>query len=290
MPPFTNSLQAHRVSHELLQTIRLLGEFKGRQALFRSQSPQVLETLRQGSMIESTESSNRLEGITAPHERIAELVAKRTEPRNRPEQEIAGYRDALSLIHASHERLPFNVGTVLALHGDIHRFSPAGGGAWKAKDNEITETLPDGRKVLRFKPVSAEGTPWAMEALHREFDAIWDAGAVEPLLVIPAYVLDFLCIHPFLDGNGRTARLLTLLLLYKAGYEVGRFISLEQIVERTRTRTMIPCSPPRRAGTSTGTISRPGRNTSLESFSSARIGNLPAGSAPSPPRAAPSAR
>ena len=234
MPPFTNSIQNHRVSHGLLQTIRLLGEFTGKQELFRAQSPQVLETLRQGSMIESTESSNRLEGITAPHERIADLVAKRSEPKNRPEQEIAGYRDALSLIHTGHGQIRFEVKTVLALHRDIHRFSVSEGGVWKSADNEITETLPDGRKVLRFKPVSAEGTPWAMESLHREFDSLWNSGSVEPLLVIPAYILDFLCIHPFLDGNGRTARLLTLLLLYKAGYEVGRFISLEQLIERTK--------------------------------------------------------
>src|SRR5471030_3226908 len=123
MHPFRHNLHTLPISQPLLQTIRLLGEFKGRQELFRAQSPQVLETLRQGSMIESTESSNRLEGITAPHERIAKLLAKRAEPKNRPEQEIAGYRDALNLIHTSHEHLPFSVKTVLALHRDIHRFS-----------------------------------------------------------------------------------------------------------------------------------------------------------------------
>ncbi len=234
MARFADSLREMHVSHGLLQTIRLLGEFKGKQELFRAQSPQVLETLRQGSVIESTESSNRLEGITAPHERIADLVAKRSEPKNRPEQEIAGYRDALNLIHTGHGHLRFDVTTVLALHRDIHRFSAVEGGAWKAKDNEITETLADGRKILRFKPVPADETPGAMDSLHGEFDALWNAGTFEPLLVIPAYVLDFLCIHPFLDGNGRTARLLTLLLLYKAGYEVGRFISLEQLIERTK--------------------------------------------------------
>lgn len=221
-------------SQGLLQTVRLLGEFKGKQELFREQSPQVLETLRQASMIESTESSNRLEGITAPHARIAQLVGRRAKPKNRPEQEIAGYRDVLNNIHAGHAHLPFNTKTVLQIHRDLYKFSATGAGHWKHTDNEITETLPDGSKKLRFKPVAARETPQAMEALHRSFQEAWQAGETEPLLLIPTYVLDFLCIHPFLDGNGRTARLLTLLLLYKAGYEVGRFISLEQLVERTR--------------------------------------------------------
>jgi len=221
-------------SQPLLQTVRLLGEFKGKQELFRAQSPQVLETLRQASMIESTESSNRLEGIIAPHERIAELVGKQARPKNRPEQEIAGYRDVLSNIHANHASMPFTTKTVLQMHRDLYKFSTSAAGKWKAVDNEITETLPDGRKKLRFKPVSAKETPKAMETLHRSFLEAWEGGKAEPLLLIPAYVLDFLCIHPFLDGNGRTARLLTLLLLYKGGYEVGRFISLEQLIERTR--------------------------------------------------------
>lgn len=227
-------IERHPISHGLLQTIRLLGESKGKQDLFREQSPQVLDSLRQTSLIESSESSNRLEGITAPHERIAGLIGKKMKPKNRPEQEIAGYRDALQTIHANRAHLPVNSKTVLELHRALYKFAPEKGGAWKKKDNEITETLADGRKQVRFKPVRAWATPGAMEELHEKFSERWDAGAVEPLILIPAYVLDFLCIHPFLDGNGRTARLLTLLLLYKAGYDVGRFISLERVVENTK--------------------------------------------------------
>jgi len=227
-------IEGQPFSRALLQTIRLLGEFKGKQELFREQSPQVLETLRQASMIQSTESSNRLEGITAPHERIAKLVGKQARPKNRPEQEIAGYRDVLNNIHANHAHMPFTTATVLKIHHDLYKFSTEEAGKWKRVDNEITETLPDGSKKLRFKPVSAKETPQTMEALHRGFNEEWESGKAEPLLLIPTYILDFLCIHPFLDGNGRTARLLTLLLLYKAGYEVGRFISLEQLVEKTR--------------------------------------------------------
>jgi Fic family protein len=119
---------------------------------------------------------------------------------------------------------------VLQLHRDLFQFAPGGGGHWKSTDNDIMERRPDGTSVIRFKPVPAHLTADAMERLHTEFSATLDAGTVEPLLLIPAYVLDFLCIHPFADGNGRMARLLSLLLLYQAGYEVGRYISLETVI------------------------------------------------------------
>lgn len=222
------------VTQGMLQTVRLLGEYKGKQELFKQQSPQVVETLRQAAIIQSTESSNRIEGVTAPLERIKELVANKTTPKNRSEQEIAGYRDALNTIHASAADIAFSAGVVLQFHRDLYQFMPGEGGHWKPVDNEITEIRPNGTKVVRFKAVPASQTSESMERLHQRFNALWQDGEIEPLLLIPAYVLDFLCIHPFLDGNGRMARLLTLLLLYKSGYEVGRYISLEQVVERTR--------------------------------------------------------
>jgi Fic family protein len=227
-------IERQPLSQGLLQTIRQLGEFKGRQQLYVEQSPQVLKALQHAAEIESTESSNRIEGVVAPHERIAEIVARRSKPRNRPEQEIAGYRDVLQDIHVKAPRTPFTTALVLQMHEDLYRFSTGRGGEWKHADNEITEAMPDGSRRLRFKPLPARETPLAMEDLHARFLEARSTGAIEPLLLIPAYVLDFLCIHPFLDGNGRTARLLTLLLLYQAGYEVGRFISLEQMVERTK--------------------------------------------------------
>jgi len=227
-------LQKQQITHNLLQTIRRIAEYKGKQDLYKEQSPQVLETLRQAAIIQSTESSNRLEGITAPLERIKDLVAEKTTPRNRSEQEIAGYRDVLNTIHANHTDIPFNTGVVLQFHRDLYQFLPAEGGKWKPADNEITEVQPDGTKVVRFYPVPAHQTPDAMETLHKRFAELWQSGEIEPLLLIPTYVLDFLCIHPFLDGNGRIARLLTLLLLYKAAYELGRYISLEQMVEQTK--------------------------------------------------------
>ncbi|MCT7953496.1 Fic family protein [Ancylothrix sp. C2] len=227
-------IEEQPINQGLLQTIRLLGEYKGKQELFKEQSPQVIKTLRQAAIIQSTESSNRIEGITVPLERIKKLVSDKTTPRDRSEQEIAGYREVLSTIHSSYAHIPFTPNIILQLHRDLYQFSVNTGGRWKTIDNEITATYPDGTKVVRFRPTPAYATAAAMEHLHTQFNRLWESGTIEPLLLIPTYILDFLCIHPFLDGNGRMARLLTLLLLYKAGYEVGRFISLERLVERTK--------------------------------------------------------
>ena len=227
-------IERQPIPQNLLRTIRLLGEYKGREEMFKKQSPQALETLRLAAIIQSTESSNRIEGVVAPHERIVQLVAKKTKPRDRSEQEIAGYRDVLNTIHASHAHMTFNVGLVLQLHRDLFRFTTEAGGQWKSSSNEIAELRPDGTKFIRFKPVASHLTEDAMRSLHDRFQELWHGDKVEPLLLIPSYVLDFLCIHPFRDGNGRMARLLSLLLLYQAGYEVGRFVSLELMVEATK--------------------------------------------------------
>jgi Fic family protein len=218
----------------VVRSIALIAEHKGKEELFRRQSPQVLETLRRAAVVSSTEASNRIEGIVASRRRIEALVERGSEPRDRPEQEIAGYRDVLNTIHDHHADMALTSGTVLQLHRDLFRFAPQPGGRWKTVDNEIVERLADGTVRLRFRPLSAFETPAAMDALHAGFADARERGEVDHLLLVAAYVLDFLCIHPFLDGNGRMARLLTLLLLYQAGYGVGRFISLEQIVERSR--------------------------------------------------------
>jgi Fic family protein len=227
-------LERQPITQNVLQTVRRIAEYKGKQDLFKTQSPQFLETLRQTAIIQSTESSNRIEGITAPLGRIKELVVKKADPKNRSEQEIAGYKDVLNAIHSNYSNIPFTTGIILQFHRDLYRFSSGDGGKWKPVDNEISETRTNGSKIVRFKPVPAFQTPEAMEKLQRRFDALWQKGDIEPLLLLATYVLDFLCIHPFLDGNGRMARLLTLLLLYKAGYEVGRYISLEKMVEETK--------------------------------------------------------
>jgi Fic family protein len=227
-------LRRQPINQRLVQIIRLVGEYRGKQILFKQQSAQVLEALRAHATIHSAESSNRIEGVVAPAARIRDLVAHRTRPANRSEQEIAGYRDVLKTIHTHPHNIALAPAVVLQLHRDLFRFVPGGGGGWKSTNNDITETRPDGTMAVRFKPLAAHLTADAMGRLHTEFRTTLDAGTVEPLLLIPAYVLDFLCIHPFADGNGRMARLLSLLLLYQAGFEVGRYISLERTIEGTR--------------------------------------------------------
>lgn len=227
-------LDAAPISQTLLRTIRALGEFRGKEILFERQAPQVLEALREVAMIQSTESSNRIEGIVAPPARIKGIVREKTTPRNRSEQEIAGYRSVLTTIHANHQNIPFTPGIVLQFHRDLYQFTPQQGGRWKTADNEITETRADGSSFVRLHPVPAHQTAEAMETLHRRFEEGQRSGEVEPLVLVSSYVLDFLCIHPFLDGNGRIGRLLSLLLLYQSGFTVGRYISLEKVIEQNR--------------------------------------------------------
>jgi Fic family protein len=216
-----------------IRSIRLLGEFKGRQELFARQSPDSLDTLRRVAQVESTESSNRIEGIIAEKGRVADLVFNKTRPRDRSEQEIAGYRDALANVHASWRAMEPSADLVLELHKTMMRHTGEKGGTWKTRDNAIVTIFPDGSRRLKFSPVSAEKTPKAMETLFERYTEAVDESD-EPLFVIPMAILDFLCVHPFRDGNGRVSRLLTLLMLYKAGYIVGKYISLERIVEESR--------------------------------------------------------
>ncbi|MGH7209812.1 MAG: Fic family protein [Nitrospiraceae bacterium] len=222
------------LSHGLLVAMRTLGEFRGRQTLYNEQSPEVLETLRRVAMVQSAESSNRIEGITVAADRIEPLVTKKIRPRDRSEQEVAGYRDVLATIHVNHQNLRLSTDLIRSWHRDMYRFTGERGGEWKGKDNAILEVLPDGRQIVRFQPVSSLATPAFMAQLVTLFTRVLDERKTDPLLLIAAFVFDFECIHPFWDGNGRIGRLLTLLLLYQAGYEVGRYISLERIVEESK--------------------------------------------------------
>ena len=215
--------------------LRRLGEHKGHQELFRKQALEMLENLRRVALIESTESSNRLEGIVADNDkRLRALVNERSTPENRTEGEIAGYRDVLDSIHQNHADIPFSDRVVLQFHRDLLKYADGTGGRWKVSANEIRETLPDGSKRIRFSPLAPHLTEDGMRDLHTDYHEAVKAGTWDQLLLIPFYILDFLCIHPFSDGNGRMARLLTLLALYHHGYEVGRYISLERIIEKTK--------------------------------------------------------
>ncbi len=222
------------ISHTLAMTMRRLGEFRGRQVLYSEQSPEVLDTLRRVAMIQSVESSNRIEGITVLPERLSELVVSKTTPRDRPEQEVAGYREVLDDIHLHHATMQLSTKLILGWHRTMYRYTGEKRGQWKPRDNAITEVRPDGRQVVRFRPASALVTPAFMRRLVDLFDQSLAESRTDPLLLIAGFVLDFECIHPFMDGNGRIGRLLTLLLLYQAGYEVGRYISLERIVEESK--------------------------------------------------------
>ena len=230
-----NYLRGLNFAAEQLATIQRLGEYRGRQDLFSLQVPEQLEALKDAASTQSTESSNRIEGVVAPPARIEALVQQKSEPRNRPEQEIAGYRDALALIHESYENMPFTGNVILQLHGYLFRYLPGEGGRWKSTDNQIVERGADGRVIrVRFTATPAVATPAAIEDLATGHARSVDELQLEPLIATGLAVLDFLCIHPFRDGNGRMARLLTLLLLYRSGYRVGRYVSLERIIEESR--------------------------------------------------------
>jgi Fic family protein len=216
-------------------TIQRLGEARGRQDLFVAQIPEQLEVLRQAAVVESSESSNRIEGVVAAPGRVEAIVLKAATPRDRSEQEIAGYRDALRLIHESHEHMDFTVNAVLQLHSMLFRYLPSEGGLWKATDNEIVERDAQGQLTrVRFTPVPAVATPGAMSDLTGSYEQARSEGHFDPLIVVPLAILDLLCIHPFRDGNGRMARLMTLLLLYHFRYRVGRYISLERVIEESK--------------------------------------------------------
>jgi Fic family protein len=207
---------------------------RGRQEAFARQHPAALESLQQVALIESVEASNAIENITAPKKRIEDLVTQKTTPRNRSEAEIAGYRGVLGTIHANAAHIPFTPNVVRQLHRDLHQFAARPGGDWKHSDNLVTQKRSDGSLAVRFTPVSSSQTPAAMDELHQRFSEAWEADRHHRLLLAGAYTLDFLVIHPFADGNGRISRLLSLLLLYKGGYEVGRFISIEKLIERSK--------------------------------------------------------
>lgn len=217
-----------------LATLRALGEYRGKQALYFHQAPEILRGLRQVAVIESSESSNRLEGVEVAPARLEPLILKQTDPRNRSEQEIAGYRDALSLIHESAREMPFTGNVMLQLHSLLCRYLPDPGGRWKQANNDIVERQPDGTERIRFRPTPAHLAPIQIEQLAAGYRAAVEGGHQDPLVLVPLAILDFLCIHPFRDGNGRVGRLLTLMLLYHFGYEVGRYISLERVIEESK--------------------------------------------------------
>jgi Fic family protein len=210
------------------------GEARGMQEMWKKVRPEILRKLKESAIIQSTESSNRIEGVEVEPNRLIPLVLGKTKPKDRSEEEIAGYRKALSYIHKNYSQIEINPKTIKLLHEMAQGGLVGDAGKWKIKDNDIIEITPRGERFVRFKPVPASKTPKAIEQLCLGYHDVTNNSQLPELISVSNFVLDFLCIHPFRDGNGRVSRLLTLLLLYQQGYEVGRYISLEKIIENTK--------------------------------------------------------
>ena len=226
---------AKLLTPEIVQMVGSIHEHKGKQELFLEANIDELKTLLEVALIQSTGASNRIEGIFTSDKRLKELVSQKAEPRNRSEQEIAGYREVLATIHESYEYITPKPNIILQLHRDLYSYSQGNiDGTYKNSDNVIAETDAEEHQKARFIPVPAFQTAEAIDELCARFLEAWEANLIDKLILIPMFILDFLCIHPFNNGNGRMSRLLTLLLFYKAGYIVGKYVSMEMLIEKTK--------------------------------------------------------
>ena len=236
MKSFDYSKLAERTwDNEIVSYLTQIHEFKGKQELYIRQKPVELDRLIEIAKIQSTEASNRIEGIVTTNARLKKLVENKTTPRNRDEKEILGYRNALNIIHESYEHIAVSPNYILQLHGELLKYTAFSyGGKFKTTANEIAKTLPDGTKEVIFSPLEPYETPDAVMSLCEAYRSELDKGIVDPLILSSCFILDLLCIHPFNDGNGRMSLLLTLLLLYQNGYMVGQYISIEKAIADTK--------------------------------------------------------
>ena len=218
-------------SKEIVNYVGLIHEYKGRQQLYLAQKPEELTKLVEIAKRQSTESSNDIEGIRTTNSRLLKLMNDKTTPKNRDEKEILGYRYALSMVHESFEYIPIRTNYILQLHKEMYRFMDVSFGG-KLKDTP--NVIEDGNHNVLFTPLQPFETPFALDSLCEQYDKAISEYGIDPLLVIPVFIHDFLCIHPFNDGNGRLSRLLTTLLLYKNGFTVGKYISLEKKIQITK--------------------------------------------------------
>ena len=223
-----SSINDQKWDSEILGLVAAIYKEAGKQELYLKQRPEELEKLVEIAKIQSTEASNAIEGIVTTNTRIRQLVEEKTTPRNRNEQEIAGYRDVLNIIHESFEAIPITQNYILQMHKILysHMNNPVAGRT-KTVQNYISAAYPDGRTQILFTPLSPYETPEALDRICEEYNRVIGNLELEPLIAIPVFIHDFLCIHPFNDGNGRMSRLLTTLLLYRSGFYVGKYISLE---------------------------------------------------------------
>ncbi|MBE7080083.1 MAG: Fic family protein [Clostridiales bacterium] len=230
-----SKIKEQKWDSEVLGLIAAIYKEAGKQELYLKQRPEELEKLVEIAKIQSTEASNAIEGIVTTSTRIRQLVEEKTAPKNRNEQEIAGYRDVLSIIHESFDAIPITPNYILQLHKILysHMNNPMAGRT-KSVQNYISATYPDGRVETLFTPLDPFETPAALECICNEYNRVIGNMEVEPLIAIPTFIHDFLCIHPFNDGNGRMSRLLTTLLLYRNGFYVGKYISLEAKIAKNK--------------------------------------------------------
>lgn len=220
---------------DILSLIAAIYKEAGKQEMYLKQRPEELEKLVEIAKIQSTESSNAIEGIVTTSTRVKQLVEEKTTPKNRDEQEIAGYRDVLNIIHESFDAIPISQNYILQLHKTLysHMNNPMAGRT-KSVQNYISATYPDGHVETLFTPLAPIETPEVLDKICEEYNRVIGNMEVEPLIVIPVFIHDFLCIHPFNDGNGRMSRLLTTLLLYRSGFYVGKYISLEAKIAKNK--------------------------------------------------------
>ena len=216
------------------QSLRRLGQYQGQQALLQHQRPQLIKTLKEIAIIQSSESSNRIEGINVDPKRLDKILNNKLKPENRSEAQVLGYRNVLSRIHNRYQEFKISPEMILQMHKDMLKYTDIDGGAWKRTDNVIEERLPNGNWVTRFSPTSAVETPAYMQELCQRFNRLWAQSSIDQLVIAFAFIFDFLCIHPFTDGNGRVSRLLTVLLLHKMNIDITRYISYERLVEETK--------------------------------------------------------
>ena len=220
---------------DILSYVGQIHEHKGRQEFYLNRNAAELQRLIEIAKIQSVDSSNAIEGILTTNTRINELMNKKTTPRNRDESEILGYRDVLNTIHENYEYIPLRVNYILQLHRDLYRYSYSSvGGKLKGVQNYINIKTAAGSEYVLFTPLAPYETPDALENICSNYERALDACWLDELLLIPIFISDFLCIHPFADGNGRMSRLLTTLMLYRSGYQIGRYISLEKIIAETK--------------------------------------------------------
>lgn len=230
-----SKLKSRTWDSEILGYVAQIHEYKGRQELYLKQLPDALDRLIEIAKVQSTEASNEIEGIRTTSTRLKQLCTDKTTPRNRDELEIMGYRDVLSTIHESYEYIPVTANCILQLHRDLYQYSEKSiGGAFKNTQNYISATDAQGHSVVLFTPLPPYEVPGAIDAICGSLARTLDTQELDPLILIPIFIHDFLCIHPFNDGNGRMSRLLTTLLLYRAGYVVGKYISLESKIAKNK--------------------------------------------------------